>query len=80
MKTIQTRIKPEVFLDNYYPVQPVEGILLGIESSNSPGFYAFVRGAGSSSGAAIKIKGMTIVLTGVKFTLRYFPNVKWNFN
>lgn len=80
VKTIQTRIKPEVFLDNYYPVQPVEGILLGIESSNSPGFYAFVRGAGSSSGAAIKIKGMTIVLTGVKFTLRYFPNVKWNFN
>ena len=80
VKTIQTRIKPEVFLDNYYPVQPIEGILLGIESSNSPGFYAFVRGAGSSTGVAIKIKGMTIVLTGVKFILRYFPNVKWNFN
>lgn len=80
VKTIQTRIKPEVFLDNYYPVHSVDGILFGIESSSSPGFYTFVRGADSSTGAAIKIKGMTIVLIGVKFTLRYFPNVKWNFN
>ena len=80
VKTIQTRIKPEVFLDNYYPVHPVEGILLGIESSNSPGFYAFVRGADSSTGVAIKIKGMTIISIGVKLTLKYFPDVKWNFN
>lgn len=80
VKTIQTRIKPEVFLDNYYPVHSVDGILFGIESSSSPGFYTFVGGADSSTGAAIKIKGMTIVLIGVKFTLRYFPNVKWNFN
>lgn len=80
VKTIQTRIKPEVFLDNYYPVYPVEGILLGIESSNSPGFYAFARGADSSTGATIKIKGMTIIRTGSKLILKYFPNVKWNFN
>lgn len=80
VETIQTRIKPEVFLDNYYPAHPVDGILLGIESSSSPGFYAFVRGADSSTGAAIKIKGMTIILAGVKFILKYFPNVKWNFN
>lgn len=80
VETIQTRIKPEVFLDNYYPVHPVDGILLDIESSSSPGFYAFVRGADSSTGAAIKIKGMTTILAGVKFILKYFPNVKWNFN
>lgn len=78
-KSIQTRIKPEVFLDNYYTAYPVEGMLFGIESAHSPGFYAFVGGASSSTGVEIKIIGMTMALNGNKFTLKYFPNVKWNF-
>lgn len=78
-KSIQTRIKPEVFLDNYYTAYPVEGMLFGIESAHSPGFYAFVGGATSSTGVEIKIIGMTMALNGNKITLKYFPNVKWNF-
>lgn len=78
-KSIQTRIKPEVFLDNYYTAYPVEGVLFGIESAFSPGFYALVGGATSSTGVEIKIIGMTMALNGNKITLKYFPNVKWNF-